>query len=117
MKKGQRFFSVTRCIAALALVMLVACGRKEESSRPFVESLRCGMTREEVASAAREHGYNKSFPSWLNRSAAGPSSKSKELRLADLTFRNGRLVAVKQGTYDPRTKQITYRTIELCPPR
>jgi hypothetical protein len=117
MKEGQRFRSVTRCIAALALVMLVACARKKEPARPLVESLRCGMTREEVATAAQEHGFNKSFQSWLTRSAARPSSKSKELSLADLTFRNGRLVAVKQGSYDPRTKQITYRTIELCPSR
>lgn len=72
------------------------------------------MTRDEVAQAAKEHGYNRSFQSWLTRSASDPSAKSKELELADLTFRNGHLVAVRQSTYDPRTKKISYRTINLC---
>jgi len=113
-EKPLRCRSVTRRAAvavalALALALGAACARK-----PFVESLSCGMTRDEVARAAKEHGYDKSFQSWLTRTASDPASKSKELELADLTFRNGRLVAVRQGTYDPRSKKISYRTINLC---
>ena len=96
---------------AVALIVCASCARKDER---LVKSLRCGMTREEVARAAREHGYNKSSQSWLTRSASDPASKSKTLELADLTFRDGHLVAVRQGTYDPHTKKISYRTINLC---
>ena len=110
-ENGLRFRSVTLAWIGVVLVTIASCRAKDE---PLVNSLRCGMTKDEVASAARNHGYNKSFPSWLTRSAADPKARSKELELADLTFRNGRLVAVRQGSYNPHTKKITYRTINLC---
>lgn len=95
------------------LVALSGCHR-EASERSFVNSLRCGMTRDEVSQLARKHGYNPSDPSWLTRAAASQSKKSKELMLTDLTFRAGSLVAVRQGTYDPRTKRTTWKTTDLC---
>jgi hypothetical protein len=95
----------------LLLVLLVACRREASSTASFVASLRCGMTREDVTRLARVHGYNSSDASWLTRSAG---KTSKQLTHVDLTFRQAGLVAVRQGTYDPRTKQVAYRTIELC---
>lgn len=72
------------------------------------------MTRDEVTQLARQRGYNSSDAGWLARSTPSAEKKSKELILLDFTFRDGRLVAVKRGTYDPRTKQVAYRTIDLC---
>ncbi len=77
-----------------------------------MDSLRCGMTKDDVTRLAHETGYNPSDASWLTRSAA--VKKSEELTLVDLTFHAGKLVAVRQGTYDPRTKTVVYRTKELC---
>ncbi len=95
----------------LPFVVLSACHREAQTS--FVASLRCGMTRDEVSQLARKHGYNSSDASWLARS----SKQSPELILIDLTFRAERLVAVRQGTYDPRTRQTTWRTRDLCSAR
>jgi hypothetical protein len=67
---------------------------------------------------AREHGYGSADQSWLTRSVAGQSAAqsrpSNELSLADLSFHSGRLVALRVGTYDPRTKRVSYRRINLC---
>jgi len=106
---------VTRNVAVpllIAIVAMAACHRAAKSQAPFVASLRCGMTRDEVSRLAREHGYDNSDASWLTRSV--PAKKSKELTLLDFTFRQGKLIAVRQGTYDPRTKQVVYRTTDLC---
>lgn len=98
----------------LLLVVAAACHRQTSSTESFVKSLRCGMTRVEVSQLAREHGYSSSDASWLTRAASSKSKQSKELILLDFTFREGRLVAVRRGTYDPRTKTVAYRTIDLC---
>jgi hypothetical protein len=71
------------------------------------------MTHADVRRLAHEHGYNSSDQSWLTRSAA-QSVKSKELNLVDLTFRGDRLVALREGKYDPRTKRVDYRNVDLC---
>jgi hypothetical protein len=76
------------------------------------------MTRAEAAQAARKYRYERSERSWLERSAA--AGTSNELSLADLTFRGDRLVALRMGTYDPLTRQVRYRDVDLCvgtPPR
>ena len=106
---------VTHNVAVPLLTLLVAigaCHRQTDSSAAFVDALRCGMTRDEVSRLAHEKGYNPSDASWLTRSAA--TKKSEELTLVDLTFRQGKLVAVRQGRYDPRTNRVAYRTIDLC---
>jgi hypothetical protein len=72
------------------------------------------MTKADVTRVARERGYNASDPSWLARSAADSSRKTKELSLVDLRFRGGRLVGLREGRYDPRTKRIEYRDVDLC---
>jgi hypothetical protein len=72
------------------------------------------MTRVEVTRLAREHGYDSSDQSWLTRSATRQSMKSKELSLVDLSFRGDRLVALREGAYDPRTKRVEYRNVDLC---
>ena len=107
----QRFCSVT-AIIAFALLALGACHRETHAS--FVQSLRCGMTRADVARLAKQSGYNSSDASWLARSAGNPSTRSKPLSLIDLTFREGRLVAVREGAWDPRAKRVIYRTRNLC---
>ncbi|HEX9163792.1 MAG TPA: hypothetical protein VF980_18935 [Thermoanaerobaculia bacterium] len=99
----------------IAIVAMSSCHRPHESQATFVALLRCGMTRGEVSRLARERGYSNSDASWLTRSASKDTAKSKEL--IDLTFRDGRLVAVRQGTYDPRTRRIDYQTRALCEPR
>jgi len=71
------------------------------------------MTRAEVRRLAHEHGYNSSDQSWLTRSATKPA-QSKELSLLDLTFRDDRLVALREGKYDPRAKRVDYRNVDLC---
>ena len=63
---------------------------------------------------ARERGYNASDQSWLTRSAANSSKKTKELSLVDLRFRDGRLVGLREGRYDPRTKRVEYQDVDLC---
>jgi hypothetical protein len=73
------------------------------------------MTRTEVRRLSHEHGYNSSDKAWLTRSAT-QSMKSKELSLVDLTFRGSRLVALREGKYDPRTKRVDYRYTDLCNP-
>ena len=106
---------MTRIVAIPLLAIAIsgaACHRSPAPSAAFVESLRCGMNRDEVTQLAREKGYDPSDATWLRRSAA--AKKSKELTLVDLTFREGKLVAVRQGTYDPRTKQVVYTTRDLC---
>ena len=70
------------------------------------------MTREQVTQLAREKGYKGSDPSWLARSAA--SGNRKDLSLVDLTFHDSRLVALREERYDPRSRKIVYRTIDLC---
>jgi len=72
------------------------------------------MTRADVTRVARERGYNASDQSWLTRSAADSSGKTKELSLVDLRFRGGRLVGLREGRYDPRTKRIEYHDVDLC---
>ncbi len=103
-------------VAAGAVLLLAsaACHRRAERQVSYVESLRCGMTRAEVTRLAHEHGYNSSDPGWLARSS---TSAKKELTLLDLTFRSGRLVAYREGTYGPRTKRVVYRTVDLCASR
>jgi hypothetical protein len=101
-------------LAASALLASVACHRDGELSLSFVQSLRCGMTRAEVTRMAREHGYDGSDKSWLTRSATNQSKKAKELSLVDLRFRGDRLVALSEGKYDPRTKRVEYRNVDLC---
>lgn len=106
------FCDVKLRLLPVLLLALASCHRGAPPT--FVASLRCGMTRAEVTRLANELGYNPSDAGWLTRSAAERASRTKELTLLDLTFRNGRLVAFRQGTYDPRTKTIVYRTKELC---
>ncbi|HKB78961.1 MAG TPA: hypothetical protein VKH35_04530 [Thermoanaerobaculia bacterium] len=95
------------------LLLAAACHRDSASHR-FVQSLRCGMDRAEVARIAAREGYDSSDAGWMQRSTANERLQSKELMLVDLTFREGKLTAVREGTYDPRTKRITYRSIDLC---
>ncbi|MGZ4778351.1 MAG: hypothetical protein ACXV5L_04095 [Thermoanaerobaculia bacterium] len=101
-------------LAACALLVIAGCHRDAARSRSFTDSLRCGMTRDDVTRIARQHGYNDSDASWLARATKNESQKSKELLLVDLTFRNGHLVAFRQGSYDPRSRRVAYRTIDLC---
>lgn len=89
-----------------------ACHR--EAAPSFEQSLRCGMTRAEVTRLAHEHGFGNSDQSWLTRSVASQSKKSKDLSLVDLRFHGDRLVGLRLGTYDPRTKRISYRDVDLC---
>jgi hypothetical protein len=74
------------------------------------------MTRAEVRRLSREDGYSSADQSWLTRSANDKARKSKELSLVDLTFRGDRLVALREGRYDPRTKRVEYRDVDLCSP-
>jgi hypothetical protein len=62
-----------------------------------------------------EHGYDRTDKSWLARSVTR-SKKSAELSFVDLTFRDDRLVALREGKYDPRTKRVEYRNVDLCNP-
>jgi hypothetical protein len=101
-------------LAAIAMLACAACHRGAARVVPFSESLRCGMTRGEVTRLARAHGYNDSDQSWLARTASSESKKSKELMLVDLTFRGDRLVAFREGKYEPRTKRVEYRNVDLC---
>lgn len=96
------------------LLSPVGCRQRADESASFRESLRCGMTREQVTQLARVKGYKGSDPSWLARSAASPSGNRKDLSLVDLTFHDSRLVALREGRYDPRARRIVYRTIDLC---
>ena len=98
-------------IAILCVILgALACRRRDEERTEFARSLRCGMTREEVTRLARKLGYDPSDAGWMSRS----TSKQKELTLLDLTFRDGRLVALREGHYDPRTKRTEHRTVDLC---
>ena len=72
------------------------------------------MTRAEAARAARAQGYNDSDASWLTRTAPQAERTRKELTHVELTFHAGRLVALREGTYNPVTRRIDYRTIDLC---
>jgi hypothetical protein len=113
------FDSVNGCRKLLRLLLVTAvsfftaaCHR--EAAPSFEQSLRCGMTRAEVRRMAHEHGYGSSDQSWLTRAVASQSKKSKDLSLVDLRFHGDRLVGLKVGTYDPRTKRVTYRDVDLC---
>ncbi len=99
------------------LISPVGCQRRPDAAQSFREALRCGMTREQVTQLAREKGYKGSDPSWLARSAASPSGNRKDLSMVDLTFRDSRLVALREEHYDPRSRRVVYRTIDLCGPR
>jgi hypothetical protein len=101
-------------IAAALMLALMTCDHGEDETQSFVRSLHCGMTRAEVIRLARDHHYNPSDPAWLTRSAAASPAKSKQLSLLDFTFRDDRLVGLREGDYDPRTKRIEYRDIDLC---
>ena len=101
-------------VAACALV--AACGKDVDGARSFTLSLRCGMTPTEVTRLARDRGYDPSDRSWLTRSEKDASKRSKELSLVDLRFRAGRLVGLREGRYDPRTKRVVYRDVDLCGP-
>ncbi len=72
------------------------------------------MTRAEVRRLAHERGYGNSDQSWLTRSVASQSKTSKELSLVDLRFHGDVLVGLRVGTYDPRTKRVSYRDVDLC---
>jgi hypothetical protein len=97
-----------------ACAIAAACQRDADRALSFTQALRCGMTRSDVTRVARERGYNASDQSWLARSAADSSRKTKELSLVDLRFRGGRLVGLREGRYDPRTKRIEYHDVDLC---
>lgn len=71
------------------------------------------MTRMEVGRLAGEYGFDRSDKSWLARSA-GKAGNASELNLIDLTFRSGQLVAYEESRYDPRTKKMQSRTVDLC---
>jgi hypothetical protein len=108
----RKWFRVV--LAACALLASAACHREAGRSLSFVQSLRCGMTRAEVRWLSHARGYNSSDQSWLTRSATNESMKSKELSFVDLTFRGDRLVALREGKYDPHTKRVEYRNVDLC---
>jgi hypothetical protein len=101
-------------LIVVTLLSSAGCQRPPDAAPSFRESLRCGMTREQVTQLAREKGYKGSDPSWLARSAASPSGNRKDLSLVDLTFHEARLVALREEHYDPRSRKIVYRTIDLC---
>jgi len=107
-----KLLRATSRFSVLMFVLVLACRNRTDSTRSFVDALRCGMTRDEVTRLARQRGYNNSDPTWLDRSAAKSPARSKEL--LDLTFHGGKLVAVREGVYDPPKKKIEYRTINLC---
>jgi hypothetical protein len=107
-------YSFRVVLASLVLLVSAACRRDTARPVPFAQSLRCGMTRAEVTRLARARGYNDSDKSWLARSASSKSKKSKELMLVDLTFRGDRLVAFREGKYEPRMKRVEYRNVDLC---
>lgn len=98
-------------LVAACAIATAAC-RKAPPSASIVDSLRCGMTPAEVSRLATRRGYNSSDPSWLTRSAKRKPETEKEL--LDFTFRDGGLAAVRVGTYDPRSRRVTYRTVDLC---
>lgn len=75
------------------------------------------MTRAEVTRLAHDHGYDGSDKSWLARSATNQAMRSRELSLVDLRFRGDHLVALNEGKYDPRTKRVEYRNVDLCNPQ
>lgn len=101
-------------IPIVLLLAFAACHRAEERRASYVQSLRCGMSRAEVTQLAHEHGYGDSDRNWLTRMLSRQPEKSKALTLVDLTFRGGRLVAYREGTWNPRTKHVDYRTVDLC---
>jgi hypothetical protein len=72
------------------------------------------MTRADVTRLAQQNGYKASDSGWLSRSATAGATRSEELVMIDLTFREGRLVAVREGAYDPRKKRTEYRQVDLC---
>lgn len=77
----------------LMSVLAMSCYRRENETNSFIRSLRCGMTKEEVIRLARQTGYKK-------LAAARPNDRT----LLDLTFHEGKLVAVR----------VEHRTINLC---
>ncbi len=81
------------CVMLLLSVLLLSCHRRSHETNAFIRSLRCGMTRDEVIRLAHQTGYKK-------LAAAQPSDAT----LLDLTFHNGKLVAVR----------VEHRTINLC---
>ncbi len=101
-------------LLALAIALLAHCSAQDTGNSPFLDSLQCGMTRAEVSRLAHDKGYSDSDASWLTRSTQEPAKRSKNLELLDLTFEQGRLVGYREGTYDPKTKVTTYRTVDLC---
>ena len=105
-----------RVVLLASLVLLASAACRRDAARPvsFAQSLRCGMTRAAVTRLARARGYNDSDKSWLERTASSESKNSKELMLVDLTFRGDRLVAFREGKYEPRTKRVEYRNVDLC---
>lgn len=102
-----------RLFVCACAVVALACHRHVSAPDSFAQSLRCGMTRADVTRLAKQRGYDRSDAQWLSRSASGARAR-KELMLVDLTFRAGRLVAIRENTYDPRTKRTESRTIDLC---
>ena len=105
-------FSARNVAIPLLLAWTFACHRQADATASFVAALRCGMTREDVTRIAREKGYNPSDAQWLERSSK--TKRSAQLALVDLTFRDGKLVAVKQSTYNPNKKAIESTTRYLC---
>ncbi len=102
--------NVTVPLLLALLLFAVACHQRTQS---FVESLRCGMTRDEVRQMAARHGYDSSDAGWFARKKS-PAQK-KELSFVDLTFRNDRLVAYRVNRYDPRTRRVVGVRASLCP--
>jgi len=107
----RRWFRVL--LAASALLLFAACPRHERPGS-LAQSLRCGMTRAEVKRLAHQYGYDRSDESWLTRSVTKQSMKSKQLSHVDLRFHGDRLVGLREGRYDPGTKHVVYRDIDLC---
>lgn len=107
---AMRFLAATLC----AILLATGCNRTEPQKASFAGSLRCGMTREEVTALAHRLGYGDADAKWLTRESRQPSKNAKELELLDLTFHEGRLVAYRQGKYDPATRRTAYRTVTLC---
>lgn len=81
------------CVMLLLSMLALSCHHRENETDAFIRSLRCGMTKDEVIRLAHRTGYKK-------LAAAHPNDRT----LLDLTFHDGKLVAVR----------VERRTINLC---
>ncbi len=105
--------SVFAALLCCVLVAVAGCNRHDHT-HSFALSLRCGMTPAEVTRLAHDRGYDASDQSWLQRRSGQQRTKSKDLSLVDLSFRAGRLVGYREGTYSARTRRVEYRDVDLC---